>query len=41
MVQALETRRSPLITGAEAMKSVVLSDAIYRSAKQDGAWIRL
>ena len=41
MVQALETGRAPLITGAEAMKSVALIDAIYRSAKEEGAWIRL
>ena len=41
MVQALETGRAPLITGAEAMKSVVLIDAIYRSAKEEGAWIYL
>jgi len=41
MVQALETGRAPLITGAEAMKSVQLIDAIYRSAKQEGAWIGL
>ena len=39
VVQAIESGREPLITGEEALRSVELIDAIYRSAKSDGAWI--
>lgn len=41
VVEAIETGRKPLITGEEAMKSVVLIDAIYRSARDGGKWIEL
>ena len=41
VVEAIENERAPLITGAEAMKSVVLIDAIYRSARENGKWIEL
>jgi len=39
VVQAIESGRKPLITGEEAMRSVRLIDAIYRSAKGGGEWI--
>ena len=41
VVQAIETGRQPLITGGEALRSVQLIDAIYRSAKNGGEWIEL
>lgn len=41
VVEAIENGRKPLITGVEAMKSVVLIDAIYRSARENGKWIEL
>ena len=40
-ISAIDNNAPPFITGAEAMKSVQLIDAIYRSAKSDGAWINL
>jgi len=40
VVKAIETGRSPLITGEEGLKAVMIIDAIYQSAKQDGAWIQ-
>jgi len=39
VVKAIETNRRPLITGEEGLKAVRIIDAIYQSAKQDGAWI--
>ncbi|MEM6964934.1 MAG: Gfo/Idh/MocA family oxidoreductase [Bacteroidota bacterium] len=41
VVQAIERGTKPLVTGVEAMKAVQLIDAIYRSAKSDGAWVKL
>lgn len=41
VVQAIETGKKPLITGEEGLKAVKVIDAIYRSAKQNGAWITL
>ena len=41
VVQAIEEGRQPLITGEEALRSVQLIDAIYRSAKSRGVWIEL
>jgi len=41
VVQSIEAGRLPLITGEEAMRSVRLIDAIYRSAKSGGDWIDL
>ena len=41
VIAALENNQPPLISGNEAMKSVKLIDAIYRSAKNDGKWITL
>ena len=41
VVQAIEEGRTPLVTGEEALRSVQLIDAIYRSAKNDGVWIEL
>ena len=39
VVQAIEAGRKPLITGEEAMRSVRLIDAIYRSARNEGEWV--
>ncbi len=41
VVRAIETGTSPLVTGEEGLKAVQVIDAIYRSAKQDGAWVEL
>jgi len=41
VIASLEKNKAPLISGTEAMKSVELIDAIYRSAKQGGRWINL
>ena len=41
VIEALENNKPPLISGNEAMKSVELIDAIYRSAKNNGEWINL
>lgn len=41
VIDALENGKPPLISGYEAMKSVQLINAIYRSAKNDGLWINL
>lgn len=41
VVNAIESGRRPLITGEEAMRSVQLIDAIYKSAKSGGEWINL
>ncbi len=41
VIDALNTGKPPLISGAEAMRSVRLIDAIYRSAHNDGAWVEL
>ena len=41
VVQSIEEGRPPLITGEEALRSVQLIDAIYRSAKNEGAWIHV
>ncbi len=41
VIQALETGKTPLISGVEAMKSVQLITAIYESANNDGKWIVL
>ncbi len=41
VVDAIENNRAPLVTGAEGLKAVEVIDAIYRSAKADGAWIEL
>ncbi len=41
VVRAIEAGTSPLVTGEEGLKAVQVIDAIYRSAKQDGAWVEL
>ena len=41
VVEAIKAGKAPLITGEEGLKAVKVIDAIYRSAKQDGAWIEL
>lgn len=41
VVNAIEAGRKPLVTGQEGLKAVKVIDAIYRSAKQNGAWINL
>ena len=41
VVHAIEEGRQPLITGEEALRSVQLIDAIYRSAKSEGTWIEM
>jgi|GEM_PF-3582546 len=41
VVDAIETGRSPQITGEEGLKAVKVIDAIYRSAKQEGTWITI
>ena len=41
VVKAIEVGRAPLITGEEGLKAVKVIDAIYRTAKQNGAWISL
>lgn len=41
MVQALETGRAPLVSGAESIKSIRVIDAIYRSAKANGQWVEV
>lgn len=41
VINAIESRQKPLVTGEEAMRSVRLIDAIYRSARSGGAWIDL
>ena len=41
VVEAVEGNRDPLVTGTEGLKAVEVIDAIYRSAKADGAWIEV
>ena len=41
VIDALNTGNPPLISGTEAMKSVRLIDAIYKSAKNNGVWVEL
>ena len=41
VVVAIEAGTTPLITGEEGLKAVKVIDAIYRSAKQNGAWVSL
>lgn len=41
VIESLENGKPPLISGAEAMKSVQLIEAIYRSSKNNGVWITL
>ena len=41
VVDAIENNRAPQVTGAEGLKAVEVIDAIYRSAKADGAWVSL
>lgn len=41
VVEAIEGNRDPLVTGTEGLKAVEVIDAIYRSAKADGAWIEV
>jgi len=41
VIESLQKGRPPFISGEEAMKSVRLIDAIYRSAKENGQWISL
>jgi len=41
VVEALEKGKPPLISGAEAMKSVQLIEAIYQSSNNKGEWITL
>ena len=41
VVEAIETGRDPMVTGVEGLKAVEVIDAIYRSAKADGAWVTL
>ena len=41
VVDALESNRLPLVTAEEALKSVVVIDAIYRSAKNNGEWVMI
>jgi len=41
VIAAIEQNKTPLISGEEAMNSVQLINAIYKSAKQNGAWINL
>ncbi len=41
VVQAIEVGRKPLVTGEEAMRSVRLINAIYRSARSGGEWVVL
>lgn len=41
VVQAIKIGKQPMVTGEEGLKAVRVIDAIYRSAKQNGAWINL
>jgi UDP-N-acetyl-2-amino-2-deoxyglucuronate dehydrogenase len=41
VVQAIAENREPTTSAAEARKSVELIQAIYKSAKNNGAWIDL
>ncbi len=41
IVKAIENNRPPLVSGKEGLKAVQVIDAIYRSAKQNGAWVEL
>ena len=41
VIDSLENKKPPLISGEEALKSVKLIDAIYRSARNKGRWINL
>lgn len=41
IVDAIENNRTPLVSGEEGLKAVRVIDAVYRSAKQNGAWIAL
>ncbi|MEO1258908.1 MAG: Gfo/Idh/MocA family oxidoreductase [Bacteroidota bacterium] len=38
VINALENNHPPLVSAGEALKSVVVIDAIYRSAKNNGEW---
>ena len=41
LIEAIENGRDPLVTGEEAMRSVKLINAIYKSTSNDGKWIEL
>lgn len=41
IVDAIENNRPPMVSGEEGLKAVQVIDAIYRSAKQNGAWVDL
>ena len=41
VVEAIEAGKPPLVTGEEGLKAIKVIDAIYQSAKQNGAWITL
>lgn len=41
VVAAIEQGRAPLVTGEEALRPVQLIDAIYRSAREKGAWVEV
>ncbi len=41
IVKAIENGHPPSVSGEEGLKAVQIIDAIYRSAKQNGAWINL
>ncbi len=41
LVEAIENRRTPLVSGEEGLKAVQVIDAIYWSARQNGVWIEL
>lgn len=41
IVEAIENGHQPSVSGEEGLKAVQVIDAIYRSAKQNGAWIEL
>lgn len=39
VVEALERKRAPKVTGAEGIKAIRIIDAIYKSARNGGEWI--
>ena len=39
VVRAIERGKEPLVSGAEALKSIKIIDAIYRSTREDGKWV--
>ena len=41
VVQAIENGGAPLVSGEEALKPVKLINAIYRSARDKGAWVEV